>query len=53
MHNASQVQTSEKKHILFPTRPMLHRKPMTDDQIKSCLEEVGQVGFTFSFAFNS
>lgn len=45
--------TQEKKHILFPKRPLLCGKPMTDEEVRSCLEEAGQTGFTFSFMFSA
>lgn len=47
------TQIQETKHVLFPKRPLLCGKPMTDEEVRSCLEEAGQTGFTFSFMLSA
>lgn len=42
---------SEKDPVTFDSRPKLHWKFLSDSEIKSCLEEAGQVGYRISIIF--
>ena len=37
--------------VTFDTRPVFEWKPMSDEYINSCLEEVGQIGYRISVIF--